>query len=124
MWSQNLESHQWEHRVLVIHADENNHELAESQFSLFQKEKQKLIDRKIVLYKCVANSCTFYNWIQAPKTFKINKKTKGFSTVLIGLDGGEKYTSNNLEKSEVFLDLIDTMPMRRQELRTQQKKNE
>lgn len=124
MWSQNIETHQWEHRVIVIHANENNHKLAKVQFSLFQKKKQKLIDRKIVLYKCIADTCTFYSWEQAPKRFRTDKTIQGFSVVLIGLDGGEKYKSNNLEKPDVFLDLIDTMPMRRQELRTQQKKNE
>ncbi|GAL90474.1 DUF4174 domain-containing protein [Jejuia pallidilutea] len=117
MWSQNLESHQWKDRILVVNADEKNRERAESQYLLLNKEQQKLIDRKIVLYKCIADTCMFYDWKNTPKMFKTDTTKQGFSIVLIGLDGGEKYKSNTVEKPDVFLNLIDTMPMRRQELR-------
>lgn len=59
----------------------------------------------------------FYDWKNTPKMFKTDTTKQGFSIVLIGLDGGEKYKSNTVEKPDVFLNLIDTMPMRRQELR-------
>ncbi|PQV51400.1 uncharacterized protein DUF4174 [Jejuia pallidilutea] len=117
MWSQDLESHQWKDRILVVNADEKNRERAESQYLLLNKEQQKLIDRKIVLYKCIADTCMFYDWKNTPKMFKTDTTKQGFSIVLIGLDGGEKYKSNTVEKPDVFLNLIDTMPMRRQELR-------
>ena len=124
IWSQNLEPHQWKDRVIVINAAENFRELADSQYELFKVEQQKLLDRKIVLYKCVANTCVFYNWKQKPKKFQIKNSIRDYSCVLIGLDGFQKYKSNKIENVSVFLDLIDTMPMRRQELENRRKKND
>ena len=51
------------------------------------------------------------------KVVLVNKRLTGFNVVLLGLDGGEKFNSNNVEKANVFFNLIDKMPMRRQELR-------
>jgi hypothetical protein len=115
-WSQNFKMHLWKNRVIVISADRTNYELLESQFNLLNAEKEKLIDRKIVLYKCKENTCAFYNFKQEPKMTKTNSKIVGFSVALIGLDGGEKYKSKKEENPDVFFDLIDTMPMRKHEL--------
>jgi hypothetical protein len=124
MWSQNLDSHLWNNRVILIMADEANAKLAEYQFNVLKAEKNKLKDRKIVIYKCASNSCVFYNDEAATKTIKKDLSIKGFETVLIGLDGGEKFKSKKLEKPSVFLDLIDTMPMRQQELKNLNKGND
>lgn len=124
IWSQNLDSHRWIDRVIIISADEANSKLAEYQFNILKAEKDKLKDRKIVIYKCISNSCVFYNGEEVSKTIKMDMSIKGFETVLVGLDGGEKFKSKKLEKPSVFLDLIDTMPMRRQELKNQKKRND
>lgn len=121
MWSQNLVKHQWNERVVLIVADKNNIEIAEQQFDILIKDKEKLIDRNIVLYKCLDEKCTFYNWKYKPETFLVNTPSKGFKMIVIGLDGGEKYSSNSIEKSDVVFSLIDTMPMRRQELKARKK---
>ncbi len=117
MWSQNVKSHQWKNRVVVISADKTNATLAEYQSSILIREKEKLVDRSIVIYKCIDKQCMFYDENQNLKKVQFDKPVKGFSVVLVGLDGGEKFKSNNIEKASVFFDLIDKMPMRRQELR-------
>lgn len=124
MWSQNLESHRWKNRVIVINVDEKNSELARLQYETLKESAQQLIDRQIVIYKCIAESCVFYNWKQDPKTIQINNPAKGFSVVLIGLDGSQKFNSNKLESANSFFELIDTMPMRRQELKNRKIKDE
>ncbi len=124
IWSQNLDSHRWNDRVIIISADEANSKLAESQFNVLKAEKDKLKDRKIVIYKCISNNCIFYNGEEASKTIKMDVSIKGFETVLVGLDGGQKFKSKKVENPSVFLNLIDTMPMRRQELKNQKKRND
>lgn len=121
IWSQNLDSHRWNDRVIIISADEANSKLAESQFNILKAEKDKLKDRKIVIYKCISNNCIFYNGEEVSKTIKMDVSIKGFETVLVGLDGRQKFKSKKVENPSVFLNLIDTMPMRRQELKKSKK---
>lgn len=116
--AQNLEVHQWENRIILISANQSHSVMADQQFKVLEKEMAQLIDRKIVIYKCVEDSCEYYNWKDPVKHFKINKAKKGFTTRLFGLDGGKKFESNTLEYPSVFFNLIDKMPMRRQELST------
>ena len=124
MWSQNLDAHRWKERVIIISADEENSKLAEAQLDIFKAETEKCIDRNIVIYKCVANNCEYYEGRQDSKKVKIKKPEKGFKISLIGLDGGEKFNSNKVEKAAVIFNLIDTMPMRRNEIKRRKKKND
>ena len=119
MWSQNIDSHKWKERVVLISADQNNKELADLQFSLFEQAQEELQDRKIVIYMCIDKVCIFYDGEKQSKSFQAKTEIKGFNTVLIGLDGSEKYNSNEVQKATVFFSLIDTMPMRQQELKQQ-----
>ncbi|MBR9914207.1 MAG: DUF4174 domain-containing protein [Algicola sp.] len=123
VWSQNLEKHQWKERVVLIKADQAHLQLAEQQFDILHKDSNGLIDRKIVVYKCLDEKCTFYNWKDHPQTNDTTQTLKGFKIVLIGLDGGEKYSSTTVVTSDVIFSLIDAMPMRRQELE-ERKKND
>ena len=61
VWSQNLDKHQWQERIILITSGEKNIKNSTQQLELFLKHKDELIDRKIVLYKCGKNQCTFYN---------------------------------------------------------------
>lgn len=117
LWAQNLSSHQWKERVILIYADNLSSKMANQQFDALEKEKAKLLDRKIVIYKCIADSCVYYDWKKSPKRFQITKTKQGFSIMLLGLDGNKKYESNKLEDPAVFFNLIDKMPMRRQKFR-------
>ena len=120
-WSQNLDKHQWKERVIYIVADKENHALLEQQFDLLNRDKQGLVDRNIVVYKCLEGKYTFYNWNDKPKINTASNISEGFKIVLVGLDGGEKYSSNTIVESDVIFNLIDAMPMRRQELEARKK---
>lgn len=119
--SQNFDKHKWNERVIVINSDKENLKDANTQFNSFANYRDKLIDRKIVVYKCLDRDCTFYNWIDEPRSLPINKNIQGFNIVLIGLDGGTKYTSKKVENPTVIFSLIDSMPMRRQEIKSNNK---
>ena len=117
--SQDIKQHKWKERIVIINSDKKNLELAENQLKMFLNEEQKLIDRKVVLYNCVESDCSLYNWKGLIKTITNTSEVKGFKVTLIGLDGGVKYTSNKVENPNIILDLIDSMPMRRQEMKAE-----
>ncbi|TBN15608.1 DUF4174 domain-containing protein [Hyunsoonleella pacifica] len=122
MWSQNLDKHLWENRVIVISADKKNETRATEQFNILKTEKDRLTDRRLVVYKCIGDICKYYDFKKDAKVVLVDKKLTGFNVVLLGLDGGKKFNSNKVENANVFFNLIDKMPMRRQELRN--KKND
>lgn len=121
-WSQDIESHQWKERVLILKGGSEDYEWVEKQFNQIRKFEKELLERKLVLYKCVAAKCTYYDFKEKPSSFKIEKPITNFSIELIGLDGGEKFKSKTIESPRTIFDLIDSMPMRRSE--TKRTKND
>ena len=116
IWSQDIDKHLWENRVIVISADKYNETRATDQFNNLKTEKDKLIDRRLVVYKCVEDKCMYYDFKNDAKVVSVDKEITGFNVVLKGLDGGEKFNSDTVQKVNVFFNLIDKMPMRQQEL--------
>lgn len=114
-WSQDLETHQWKERVLILKGGSEDYELVENQFNQIRKFEKELLERKLVLYKCVAAKCTYYDFKEKLRFFKIEKPITIFSLELIGLDGGKKFESKTIENAKIIFDLIDSMPMRRSE---------
>ena len=116
--SQDIKQHKWKERIVIINSDKKNLELAENQLKMFLNEEPKLVYRKIVLYNCIGSDCSLYNWKDKPRIVSNKSLIKGFKIVLIGLDGGVKYKSKKVEKADVIFNLIDSMPMRRQEIKS------
>lgn len=116
IWSQDIDKHLWENRVIVISADKYNETRATDQFNSLKTEKDKLIDRRLVVYKCVEDKCMYYDFKNDAKVVSVDKEITGFNVVLKGLDGGEKFNSDTVQKVNVFFNLIDKMPIRQQEL--------
>ncbi len=118
--SQNLEQHQWKNRIIVISGSKVDSSRVETQFNQFKNKKNELRERKLVVYKCIGNTCKYYNWVNKPETFMVKNLSKRFSVELIGLDGTKKYESSCIVEAKNIFDLIDTMPMRRRELKKKQ----
>lgn len=119
--AQNLEQHQWKHRVIVISGNTENLDEVEEQFKRFQTKKEELLERKLVIYKCLKNTCSYYNWVSEPKNIKLKNQPQEFEIKLHGLDGGEKFHSEKLITSKQIFDLINSMPMRKTQIRTKNK---
>lgn len=95
-----MESHQWKNRVIVIAGAAENYDEVEKQFKDFQTKKEALLERKLVIYKCLKSRCTYYDWISEPKEIRLKTKSKNFEIKLYGLDGGEKFQSKKLTTSK------------------------
>ena len=100
-FGQELHQYRWQNRIILISGD--------TESSVFQKQtqilnqenlKQSLAERKLLVI-----------------TNDQNAKQEDFNLKLIGLDGGEKLNSSEFVNPQIIFDLIDSMPMRRSEMK-------
>lgn len=105
-----LDDLRWEKRpILVFAASEDDPRLAE-QLALFEAERPGLEERRnVVIVDTDAGSA-----------LRDRFRPEGFTVILVGLDGGEKYRTGAVVEPATLNRLIDAMPMRERELmRTQ-----
>ena len=108
----------WSYRIICIEALDKSS--IEKQINELCKSEKEIDDRKLkILVKsnneyfegCLMNKLSFI------KNFPPNKSNHNFSVSLIGLDGGKKSSWHKpVQPTEIFK-LIDTMPMRINEMR-------
>ena len=119
----NLNNFEWENRVLIIggHGSKFKSQLAQIDF-----ESKEFIDRDLVVILLEEdNSRISYDGLKTIKTIDYDSTLnirnkynfKNFKLLLIGKDGGEKYNSNDPLNINVIYELIDVMPMRKQEIK-------
>ena len=118
-----LEKHKWKERVLIVTASSPSNVGYKRQDQLLTKGKKGMKDRELVIYRLYAD-----HWLGPKNTalsndeaqiiykkYDINSDT--FSVVLIGKDGGVKMNKNDIVSTRELFQLIDSMPMRQQEMR-------
>jgi hypothetical protein len=119
--AQNLSSHQWNDRLVIIRVKDQSNPLLKSQISELKKSVNGLNDRRIIVYQSIPGKfqkglLDSDNWKVSANFFeKLKESDSGFEIVLIGLDGGIKLQKNELLKYEELFAIIDQMPMRRSE---------
>ncbi len=124
-YSQDIDRHQWENRIVVILASDKDNPLIERQLTIFKSDIPGWKERKLVGY---ISTFSFYKRFDANEWQKANQKIidngrelkkedAAFEVILIGLDGGIKLRSSSLVTNAKLYELIDRMPMRRSELR-------
>lgn len=120
--AQDLSSHQWQDRVLLVITDDISNVIFKKQLAELKQNKDKLKELKLVIYQVKQNSFRkgldngkwqtgsqiFNEFIKPPSTFRI---------VLLGLDGGEKLNQAEFLTAEQLFAVIDVMPMRKAEIR-------
>lgn len=122
-----LEAHRWNDRVILIFASEENEQKLKTQVDLLRREEDELIDRNLVMYQVLGQNGTnpsngrmkLEEVQQLRSYYKVDPD--GFTFILIGKDGGEKWRKRESIKLKDLFGLIDGMPMRRAEMK--QKKN-
>ena len=100
-----LEQYQWKNRILLLNADDVDQSAAQMQ--RFLDSQAECEERDLIIFEITEG--------EVSRKFGFNKTV--FSMVLIGKDGGVKKRFSSLtEMSEVF-EIIDSMPMRRREMK-------
>lgn len=121
--AQSLAQHEWENRVILLFAPDFENKELKQQLGFFQNDKKGMEDRKLIVYQItpteVKKDGTDLNQkneiVSSFEKFKVDKK--GFTFILIGLDGGEKMRNSDPVSVEKLFSKIDRMPMRRAEMR-------
>ncbi|WP_420573230.1 DUF4174 domain-containing protein [Kordia sp.] len=130
--AQDLKKHRWEHRIIIIKTSDVNSKKYKAQKEAFQNVAKEFIDRKLILYTIIANTVTITDYanglLDTAETFSKNlakkfSKGKEFEVLLIGLDGSVKLRQTEVLPTKELYDKIDSMPMRRSEMRRKRDKN-
>jgi len=125
-YSQNLENHKWNNRVLIVKTSNIKSEIYLTQLKEFQNSNDQLKERKLIIYKIKNDEFSSINYITNKTIYgkvskKINEKilneNQNFELVLIGLDGNIKFKRNEILTKEDLFSIIDSMPMRNYELK-------
>lgn len=105
-----LDSLRWKRRVLVIASPSRNTQAYLSQRKELSVEGPDWRERDLVLLEVIGPE---KNDLRGA----FHLKAGDFTVLLIGKDGGVKLRSGTPVSSREIFELIDTMPMRRQEIR-------
>ncbi len=125
--AQNLKQFKWENRILLVFSDKKENEIYKEQLQELSENEEGLAERKLLLFEVVeeeyrkthfdnANAGSSKWLITENLRKKFNAENERFKVVLIGLDGRVKRTTNKLFEKEALFGLIDSMPMRIQEM--------
>ena len=122
-----VSSHLWKDRVLIVVASSPSNIGYKSQEQLLLKDKKGMKERDVVIYRLY-----FDHWLD-PQNSLIDKEKADaiyqkyaidpniFSVLLIGKDGGVKMRKDDIVSTRELFQLIDRMPMRRQEMQEHKK---
>lgn len=120
--TQNIKSHQWENRLLLVITDDINNEIYKNQITELKNNDKGLKERKLLVYQIKKDSykkglLENSDWQKSTDLYKTYRKTNTpFEILLIGLDGGIKLRQSKLLNCKYLFSIIDVMPMRRSEL--------
>jgi len=125
--AQDLSKHQWQDRLVLIIAEDENNEKFQLQIIQLQNQKPGLKERKVIIYQIlpVRYNIGFQkkSWENSAELYKKYKqKNNDFQVILIGLDGGKKLEQTKLLSTNKLFNTIDSMPMRQNEMRQNPKK--
>ena len=106
-----ISNFEWEKRILLLIADDGDINLIRGVDSFFKKEACQNKDRNIELYKIIGDEI---------RKFKIPRRYKGKKGIwLIGYDGSDKAYSRDLSLLNKLYDIVDKMPIRKNEMLNQ-----
>jgi hypothetical protein len=112
---QKLNEMQGKNRIILLYAPQPNDTAYLQQKRWLSDNKSNLLERDLVIIDCVANQLSDQDtrYLAAHFSYKPNQ----FGLWLIGKDGGTKLSTQQATPPQQIFDLIDTMPMRRAEMR-------
>lgn len=120
--SQDLSSHQWGDRLILILIDDTSNTVYKNQIDELHSDQQGLEDRKLVIYTVLPDRFKRDDrpnrgWIKSDELYsEYNQNEESFEILLIGLDGGVKLRQTEFLSNKKLFGRIDQMPMRQREL--------
>ena len=118
-----LTQFKWKNRLLFLFAPDRGHPFYDHLYRQIIEQKSEVEDRDLVVFSVLLRDSSQMNTtaIDRQESDSIRDRftipPNEFSLILIGKDGGIKLKRNDrVDLAEVF-ELIDSMPMRRNEMR-------
>lgn len=118
--AQSLQEHRWKNRIVLIVAKQQT-DLVQKQWQALRNQPEALKERKLLVYLLkpnttidIANQTLNHNTTVYQK---FSSKQAEFNFVLIGLDGGVKFTAQSFVSTKKLFSMIDGMPMRKAEIK-------
>ena len=114
-----LRTSRWQHRLLLLGAPTAGQPDFQRQKQLLATVEKELAARDFQVIEVVYDQFSAADrqcWTQ-----QLGQPLHGFTVVLIGKDGGVKRTSPHPLPAADLFDTVDKMPMRRQEMRGQER---
>jgi len=120
---QPLDSFRWKSRLVLLFTPASDNPMFEQQARLLNEQTDALEERDIIVLfitpeRQPENTAQFLPEADALKLYeRFDTGKHQFVSLLVGLDGGEKFRAQNrVIPPSVLIQLIDGMPMRRREL--------
>lgn len=101
-----LEAYRWQARLVLVFAEPGDPRIA-AQTALLGSASAAVADRDTVVLVDT----------DPASDLRARFRPSGFTVVLVGKDGGEKLRNDRITEPSEIAALIDTMPMRRREMR-------
>jgi len=116
--AQDLSDYKWKNRIVILYEAENNIAEVKSALEIIESNASKINERDIILftYKDRVLYTTEGKATSIKKSSTLPKSYNGY--ILIGKDGDIKAKSSYPFKIQQLTDLIDSMPMRRSEMKS------
>lgn len=126
--AQNISSHQWKERVLIVLTKDSTSDAFKAQVQQFEDHLPGLEERKLQIYLASPGAykknfnANDDDWVPGGSLYTTYKsKDSSIELVLIGLDGGIKLRTYSLTPMEDLFVTIDGMPMRKSEIKRHKK---
>jgi hypothetical protein len=121
-----LEAFQWKNRIILVFAPSSNSETYKGQMQEFEGQEDAVLDRDLIILELFEDwetrqGHTSLSERVAPRLRRQFEVGEGeFLLILIGKDGTVKLRSNHPVAASKIFGLIDSMPMRQEEMRRKQ----
>ena len=114
-----LASYRDKNRVLLVFAPTEKDPAYAEQGRLWQSEKAGFEERQLVVVPVLADAAKAAGDTPAALQKRYGVEARSFAVVLLGKDGHDAYRVAKPVKGEALYDVIDAMPMRRDEMKGQ-----
>jgi hypothetical protein len=116
-FAQNLSKHQWNDRLILIISTLQGNKKAVEQLLYLKNNQESLKERKVFIYHIFNDGYCVNLSSEVKEPVTSLEVDEEFKVMLVGLDGSEKYSSHIPQKASVFFSIIDSMPMRIDEIK-------
>ena len=125
-----LSQFQWKNRLLFLFAPNRSHPLFEVLQKSIANQQAEVADRNLVVFEILESGTSKMDTTdldrQAAQSLrdKFEVRQGRFAVILVGKDGGIKLNRQENTRLEDIFALIDSMPMRREEMRQKRRTRE